>query len=199
MLVIGELGLADGPDARPARPSRPRARGHPPPPRERDRHLSRGPRAAHLRDRRRHPGYGPLERLLADDSITEVMVNGPSEIWIERQGASTRRPCASRTTRTCDASSTAWSPRSAGASTSRRRWSTRLPDGSRVNAIIHPALALGPASHDPEVREEAPRAAGHDQPRLVEARSRSTSSSAASRRSSTSSSPAVPARGRRRS
>src|SRR5262245_64305878 len=31
-------------------------------------------------------GYGPLERLLADDSITEVMVNGPSEIWIERQG-----------------------------------------------------------------------------------------------------------------
>ena len=31
-------------------------------------------------------GYGPLERLLADDSITEIMVNGPSEIWIERQG-----------------------------------------------------------------------------------------------------------------
>ena len=31
-------------------------------------------------------GYGPLERLLADDSITEIMVNGHSEIWIERQG-----------------------------------------------------------------------------------------------------------------
>ncbi len=31
-------------------------------------------------------GYGPLERLLDDDSITEIMVNGPSDIWIERQG-----------------------------------------------------------------------------------------------------------------
>src|SRR3954451_3107494 len=27
-------------------------------------------------------GYGPLERLLPDDSITEIMVNGPNEIWI---------------------------------------------------------------------------------------------------------------------
>src|SRR5919201_1989412 len=31
-------------------------------------------------------GHGPLERLLADDSVTEIMVNGPHEIWIERQG-----------------------------------------------------------------------------------------------------------------
>src|SRR5207237_10661282 len=31
-------------------------------------------------------GYGPLERLLDDDSITEIMVNGPTDIWIERQG-----------------------------------------------------------------------------------------------------------------
>src|SRR5437667_12846546 len=29
-------------------------------------------------------GHGPLERLLADDSVTEIMVNGPHEIWIER-------------------------------------------------------------------------------------------------------------------
>src|SRR5213593_2977253 len=31
-------------------------------------------------------GHGPLERLLADDSITEIMVNGPFDIWVERQG-----------------------------------------------------------------------------------------------------------------
>src|SRR5438045_7318666 len=31
-------------------------------------------------------GHGPLEKLLADDSVTEIMVNGPHEIWIERQG-----------------------------------------------------------------------------------------------------------------
>ena len=31
-------------------------------------------------------GYGPLERLLADESVSEIMVNGPHEIWVERQG-----------------------------------------------------------------------------------------------------------------
>src|SRR5689334_1921837 len=31
-------------------------------------------------------GYGPLERLLADESVSEVMVNGPFDIWIERDG-----------------------------------------------------------------------------------------------------------------
>src|SRR3954453_11060651 len=31
-------------------------------------------------------GHGPLERLLADDSVTEIMVNGPHEIWVERAG-----------------------------------------------------------------------------------------------------------------
>ena len=31
-------------------------------------------------------GHGPLERLLADDSVTEIMVNGPFDIWVERQG-----------------------------------------------------------------------------------------------------------------
>src|SRR5579864_5618298 len=31
-------------------------------------------------------GHGPLERLLADDSVTEIMVNGPYEVWIERGG-----------------------------------------------------------------------------------------------------------------
>src|SRR5258708_6378205 len=31
-------------------------------------------------------GHGPLERLLADDTVTEIMVNGPHDIWVERQG-----------------------------------------------------------------------------------------------------------------
>src|ERR687887_130470 len=31
-------------------------------------------------------GHGPIERLLADDSVTEIMVNGPYDIWVERQG-----------------------------------------------------------------------------------------------------------------
>jgi pilus assembly protein CpaF len=31
-------------------------------------------------------GYGPLERLLADDTVSEIMVNGAHRIWVERQG-----------------------------------------------------------------------------------------------------------------
>jgi pilus assembly protein CpaF len=31
-------------------------------------------------------GHGPIERLLADDSVTEIMVNGPFDVWVERQG-----------------------------------------------------------------------------------------------------------------
>src|ERR671934_63750 len=31
-------------------------------------------------------GHGPLERLLADDTVTEIMVNGPHDVWIERAG-----------------------------------------------------------------------------------------------------------------
>ena len=33
---------------------------------------------------------GPLESLLADEAVTEIMVNGPDEIWIEREGTITR-------------------------------------------------------------------------------------------------------------
>src|SRR5436309_875067 len=31
-------------------------------------------------------GHGPLERLLADDTISEIMVNAPNDVWIEREG-----------------------------------------------------------------------------------------------------------------
>jgi len=31
-------------------------------------------------------GFGPIEPLLRDDSITEIMVNGPSQVYIERNG-----------------------------------------------------------------------------------------------------------------
>src|SRR4051812_12033866 len=31
-------------------------------------------------------GHGPLERLLADDTVTEIMVNSPRDVWIERNG-----------------------------------------------------------------------------------------------------------------
>src|SRR6187549_2048640 len=90
-------------------------------------------------------GYGPLERLLADDSITEIMVNGPSEIWIERQGR-----LYETTVRFTDDSHLRRIINRMVAQIGRRidesspMVDARLPDGSRVNAIIAPLSLSGP-------------------------------------------------------
>ena len=90
-------------------------------------------------------GYGPLERLLADDSITEMMVNGQSEIWIERQGR-----LYETTVRFNDDSHLRRIINRMVAQIGRRidesspMVDARLPDGSRVNAIIAPLSLSGP-------------------------------------------------------
>ena len=90
-------------------------------------------------------GYGPLERLLADDSITEIMVNGPGEIWIERQGR-----LYETTVRFSDDSHLRRIINRMVAQIGRRidesspMVDARLPDGSRVNAIISPLSLSGP-------------------------------------------------------
>ena len=90
-------------------------------------------------------GYGPLERLLADDGVSEVMVNGPHDIWVERQGrlyetalrfnddSHLRRiinKMVAQVGRRIDESSP--------------MVDARLPDGSRVNAVIPPLSLTGP-------------------------------------------------------
>jgi pilus assembly protein CpaF len=90
-------------------------------------------------------GYGPLERLLADDSVTEIMVNGPSEIWIERQGR-----LYETTVRFIDDAHLRRIINKIVAQVGRRvdeaspMADARLPDGSRVNAIIPPLSLSGP-------------------------------------------------------
>jgi pilus assembly protein CpaF len=90
-------------------------------------------------------GYGPLERLLDDDSITEIMVNGPTEIWIERQGR-----LYETTVRFQDESHLRRIINRIVAQVGRRidegspMVDARLLDGSRVNAIIPPLSLSGP-------------------------------------------------------
>ncbi len=90
-------------------------------------------------------GYGPLERLLDDDSITEIMVNGPNEIWIERQGR-----LYETTVRFTDESHLRRIINRIVAQVGRRidesspMVDARLMDGSRVNAIIPPLSLSGP-------------------------------------------------------
>ena len=90
-------------------------------------------------------GHGPLERLLADDSVTEIMVNGPHEIWVERNGK-----LLETTVRFNDESHLRRIINKMVAQVGRRIDETspmvdaRLPDGSRVNAIIPPLSLSGP-------------------------------------------------------
>src|SRR6185312_12204329 len=90
-------------------------------------------------------GHGPLERLLADDSVSEIMVNGPWDIWVERQGR-----LYETTVRFTDDSHLRRIINKMVAEVGRRidesspMVDARLPDGSRVNAVISPLSLSGP-------------------------------------------------------
>jgi pilus assembly protein CpaF len=90
-------------------------------------------------------GHGPLERLLADDSVTEIMVNGPHDVWVERQGR-----LYETTVRFTDESHLRRIINKIVAQVGRRidesspLVDARLPDGSRVNAVIPPLSLSGP-------------------------------------------------------
>jgi len=90
-------------------------------------------------------GHGPIERLLADERITEIMVNGPFDVWVERQGR-----LYETTVRFNDESHLRRIINKMVAQVGRRidesspMVDARLPDGSRVNAVIPPLSLTGP-------------------------------------------------------
>ncbi len=89
-------------------------------------------------------GHGPLEKLLADDTVTEVMVNGPHEVYIERAGKLEHTPVRF----TDEAHLRRIINKIVGAVGRRIDESSpmvdaRLPDGSRVNAVIPPLSLSG--------------------------------------------------------
>ena len=90
-------------------------------------------------------GYGPIDPLLRDDDVSEIMVNGPDSVYVERDGKLTKDPVTfvdeghlrrvidkivGQVGRRIDESSP--------------MCDARLPDGSRVNAIISPLSIGGP-------------------------------------------------------
>ncbi len=89
--------------------------------------------------------YGPIEPLLRDPTITEIMVNGPHNVWIERNGAlfktDVRFQDDDHVLRIIDRIITPLGRRCDEASP---MVDARLPDGSRVNAIIPPLSLIGP-------------------------------------------------------
>jgi pilus assembly protein CpaF len=87
-------------------------------------------------------GLGPLEPLLEDDSITDIMVNGPDRVFIERRGkvvlSSARFRDAAHAMNICQRIAAAVGRR---VDESSPTVDARLKDGSRVN-IVFPPLAL---------------------------------------------------------
>lgn len=91
-------------------------------------------------------GLGPLEPLLADDSVSEIMVNSHEEIFVERKGRLERTPV----TFTSDEAVMSVierivSPLGRRIDESSPMVDARLQDGSRVNAIIPPLALKGPS------------------------------------------------------
>lgn len=90
-------------------------------------------------------GFGPLQPLLEDETITEIMVNGAKNIYIERNGKIQRAPLTfesdEHVMRIIDR---IVAPLGRRIDESSPYVDARLPDGSRVNAVIPPISLVGP-------------------------------------------------------
>ena len=90
-------------------------------------------------------GYGPIDRFLKDVDVTEVMVNGPGRVYVERHGKLEVTPASfvddNHLRRIIDKIVGQVGRR---IDESVPMVDARLPDGSRVNAVIHPLAIGGP-------------------------------------------------------
>jgi len=102
-------------------------------------------------------GLGPLEPLLADPEVTDVLVNGPGPVWVERGGelASTDVELDQRTIE--HLIERVVGPLGLRVDRSAPSADARLPDGSRVNAVVPPVAVDGPCL---TIRRFATRAIG---------------------------------------
>jgi pilus assembly protein CpaF len=90
-------------------------------------------------------GLGPLEDLLADENVSEIMVNGPDRIYVESGGKLQRTGLSFMDDSSVHAIiERIVSPIGRRIDESQPYVDARLPDGSRVNAIIHPLSLTGP-------------------------------------------------------
>jgi pilus assembly protein CpaF len=96
------------------------------------------------RVRARATGLGVLEPLLADPSVTEVMVNGPGPVWIEREGRLSTSGVVVDEATVDQLVTRVLAPVGARADRSRPLADARLPDGSRVHVVVPPLAVDGP-------------------------------------------------------
>ncbi|WP_025995515.1 CpaF family protein [Pseudomonas viridiflava] len=100
-------------------------------------------------------GFGPLEVLLRDDSITEILVNGPSKVFVERDGVLHHTDLRFIDSHHVErVMQRILAPLGRRLDESSPMVDARLPDGSRVNAIIPPIALDGPCLSIRKFRRE---------------------------------------------
>ena len=91
-------------------------------------------------------GFGPIQPLLEDEDVSEVMVNGPKKVFIEKKGKLTKSPVTfeddDHVLRVIDRIIL---PLGRRVDADTPTVDARLPDGSRVNAVIRPVSIDGPS------------------------------------------------------
>jgi pilus assembly protein CpaF len=91
-------------------------------------------------------GFGPIQPLLEDDDISEVMVNGPKKVFVEKKGKLTKSPVTfdddDHVLRVIDRIIL---PLGRRVDADTPTVDARLPDGSRVNAVVRPVSIDGPS------------------------------------------------------
>jgi pilus assembly protein CpaF len=89
-------------------------------------------------------GLGPLEPLLADPAVTDVMVNGGGPVWIERRGRLERTAVVVDAATALHLIEKIVGPLGLRVDRSSPLVDARLPDGSRVNVVVPPLAIDGP-------------------------------------------------------
>ncbi|HYZ98230.1 MAG TPA: CpaF family protein [Acidimicrobiales bacterium] len=97
------------------------------------------------RVRARIGGLGPLEPLLADPCVSDVLVNGPGPVWIERSGRLERTELALDRAAIDLLIERVTAPLALRADRTSPIVDARLPDGSRVHVVLPPLAVDGPA------------------------------------------------------
>jgi pilus assembly protein CpaF len=90
-------------------------------------------------------GLGPAEQLLRDPRVTDVLINGPAEVWVERGGRLERTPVTFPDAESVRAAVLrVVGPQGLRFDRAHPTVDTRLPDGSRLHAIGEPLTTSGP-------------------------------------------------------
>jgi len=90
-------------------------------------------------------GLGPVEALLRDPDVTDVMVNGPNEVWVERAGRLQQEQVRfAGPSQLVEAVGRIIGPLGLRLDRARPYVDARLPDGSRLHAVLPPAAPDGP-------------------------------------------------------